>query len=76
MKIRVECLSGYKLNERPIKFWIGSDVFFIESIQEQWYGPEAAYFRVHADDGNSYVLSYNNTDDEWTLETIRGSLRK
>ena len=56
MKIRVECHSGYKANERPIKFWIGPDVLFVAAIEEQWYGPQATYFRVHTDDGNTYVL--------------------
>ena len=72
MKVRVECHSGYKVNERPIKFWIGETALFIESIEEQWYGPEAIYFRVHADDGNAYVISYNETNDEWALQTSRG----
>jgi len=31
MKIQVECYSGYKSNERPIKFWIDEEVFFVES---------------------------------------------
>ena len=73
MKIRVECHSGYKANERPIKFWIGADALFVEAIDEQWYGPDAIYFRIHADDGNTYVLNYNETTDEWAMESVRGT---
>ena len=67
MKIRVECYSGYKSNERPIKFWVGKRPFFVESIEDQWYGVDAMYFRIRADDGNIYVISHGKTD-VWTLE--------
>ena len=57
MKIHVQCHSGYKVHERPIKFQIGERVLFVESIEDQWYGPNALYFRVRADDQNTYVLA-------------------
>jgi hypothetical protein len=71
MKLRVECYSGHKADERPIKFWLGDAVLFVESIEDQWYGPEAVYFRLRADDGNIYVLGHDETKDEWTLESFR-----
>jgi hypothetical protein len=49
---------------------------FVEDIEEQWYGPDATYFRVHADDGHTYVLSYNGSNDEWELETVRGTITR
>ena len=60
MKIRVECHSGWKANERPIKFWVGERVLFVESTEDQWYGPDALYFRVRADDGKVYIFMTNN----------------
>jgi hypothetical protein len=68
MRIRVESYSGYRSNERPIKFWIDEVLFFVESIEDQWSGVEATYFRIRADDGNTYVLSHTETDDAWSLE--------
>jgi hypothetical protein len=41
MNIRVECYSGRKADERPIRFWLGDGVLFIESIVDQWYRPDA-----------------------------------
>ena len=70
MKIRVECYSGRKADEHPIKFWLGDVVLFVESVEE-WYSREAVYFRVLADDGNVYVLGHNETNDGWTLESFR-----
>lgn len=71
MKIRVECHSGYKANKRPIKFWIGERVLFVESTEDQWYGPDALYFRVRADDGKTYVIRYDEAGDSWTSEALR-----
>ena len=73
MKIHVECHSGYKVNERPIKFWIGERVLFVESIEDQWNGPDALYFRIRADDGNTYLLGYNEANAAWTLESLRSN---
>ncbi len=71
MKLRVESYSGHKSNQRPIKFWLGERVYFVDSVEDQWFGPEAQYFRVFADDGNTYVLGYSENKDEWTLESFR-----
>ena len=71
MKLRVESYAGHKADQRPIKFWLGDAQRFVESIDDQWYGPEASYFRVQADDGNIYVLGHNENTDEWTLESFR-----
>jgi hypothetical protein len=67
MNIRVECYSGYKVNERPIKFWIDENVLFVDAIEDQWRGADATFFRVRADDGNTYVISYNETANVWSL---------
>ena len=71
MKIQVECYSGQKADERPIKFWLGEVVLFVESVEDQWRGPDDLYFRVRADDGNTYVLGRNQKKDAWTLESFR-----
>ena len=71
MKIQVECYSGHKADERPIKFSLGNTVLFVDSIQDQWYGPTDLYFRVLADDGNTYVIRHNERTDEWTLASFR-----
>jgi hypothetical protein len=71
MNIRVECFSGKTADESPIKFWIEDVVLFIESIMDQWQIPKAQYFRVRADDGNTYVLRHDREKDEWGLESFR-----
>ena len=71
MKIRVECYSGQKVDERPIKFWLGENAMFVDSIEDQWYGTDAQYFRVRGDDGNTYVLGHDQKNNVWILESFR-----
>ena len=71
MNIRVECYSGRKEDERPIKFWLSDGVLFVDDVVDQWYQPHARYFRVRADDGNTYVLRHDEVQDQWALESFR-----
>lgn len=73
MQLKVECYSGYKADERPIRFRMGDRVYQVIDILDRWYGPKDAYFRVLADDGNVYVLRHRQwgAEDYWSLEAFR-----
>lgn len=71
MRVHVECYSGYKADQRPIRFQLGDRVYIVEELLDQWYGPDYLYYKVRADDGNLYILKQNQTADEWTLEAFR-----
>ena len=66
-KINVRCYSGYKANERPVCFSIGERSLNVEELIDQWYGPDYSYFKVRADDGNMYILKYDEFIDEWEM---------
>lgn len=70
MKLRVECYSGRKGDERPVRFQLGERDHLVEELLDQWYGPDATFFKVRADDGNQYILR-KAADDEWSLEAFR-----
>lgn len=67
MKIRVICYHGHKANERPLRFFIGDKVLGVRELLDRWYGENDDYFKVLADDGNTYVLKYSREEDEWEL---------
>ena len=73
MKVRVECYAGGKADERPVRFQLGDRVFVVEAVVDRWYGPDDAYFKVRADDGNLYILRQNTSTAErdWSLEAFR-----
>ncbi len=76
--VEVSCHSGFKYGERPQSFVFGSHRVQILGILERWYeethgrkGSERREcFRVMADDGNIYLLSYSQGKDQWVLERI------
>jgi len=75
MKVRVECYSGRKADERPVRFWLDGRLYEVEEVVDCWYSPGAAFFKVRAHDGNLYILRQERSPLEgaWTLEAFRQS---
>ena len=69
--VKVECYSGYRVNERPVAFTINecddTRSFKIREVIDRWFGETADYFKVIADDENIYLLKYDNRQDTWDL---------
>jgi hypothetical protein len=73
VKVGVECYAGYKADQRPVRFTLGSAVLDVLVIEDQWYSPSERYFRIRAGDGNMYILRHNEDADDWTLSAFRKS---
>jgi hypothetical protein len=71
--IHVECYSGYRAGERPLRFVLRGRVFDVQEVDGRWYSPDASYFRVLATDGNYYVLRHEEAQDFWTLDAFRAA---
>ena len=69
--IKVECYSGYRADQRPVRFYLQHQVLEVMDIEDQWYSPSLRYFRIRASDGNVYVLCHNEDEDAWSLEAFR-----
>ena len=69
--VKVECYSGYRVNERPVAFTINecdyTRSFKIREVIDRWFGESADYFKVVADDENIYLLKYDSRQDVWDL---------
>jgi hypothetical protein len=78
MKLRVECYSARKADERPIRFWLGGRRYQVETVLDQWYDPESVSFKVRADDGNLYILRQNTStpNGTWDLVSFRQTRKK
>ena len=37
MRLRVECYSGRKADERPVRFQLGERGYLVEEVLDQWY---------------------------------------
>jgi hypothetical protein len=67
MEIVVECYAGYRYPERPLVFQVKGRVFRVEELLDRWYGEDADYFKVLADDRRVYLLRYCPGQEHWTL---------
>ncbi len=77
MMLRVVCYSGRKVDERPLHFELDGHEYLVEEVVDQWYGPDDAFFKVLASDGNLYVLRRRSSipEGEWSLESFRDLTR-
>ena len=75
--LKVESYSGYKADERPLRFSFpdkpGGRVFDVTEVLDQWYGVGYQCFKVRADDGNFYILRHLQAADIWLLDSFRSS---
>ena len=73
MKLTVECYSGRKADERPVRFRLGERKYQVEAVLDQWYDPESVFYKVRADDGNLYILRLQTStpDGQWELVSFR-----
>ncbi len=71
LQLKVQCYAGHRADERPVRFRCGADWLEVVDVQDQWYAPEARYFRVMAQDGAIYVLKHDEIEDCWTLAAFR-----
>ena len=77
MKAEVVCYSGYEGDERPVRFRLSEQDYFVEELLDQWYGPQDDFFKVRANDGNMYILRRRSSvpEGEWSLESFRDMRR-
>lgn len=73
MKLTVQCYSGRKADERPIRFNLDGRQYQVEAVLDQWYDPEHIFYKVRADDGNFYILRQQTSapNGPWELVSFR-----
>ena len=73
MKLEVECYSGRKADERPVRFRLDGRQYLVDEVLDQWYEAESISYKVRADDGNYYILRQQTStpDGAWDLVSFR-----
>jgi hypothetical protein len=49
----------------PIRFQLDNRDLSVKEILDQWWGEDATYFKVRADDENLYILKHKATANLW-----------
>jgi hypothetical protein len=66
----VTAYSGYKANEMPLSFTVDDKRHEVRDVISRWAEPEKDFFKVIADDGRKYTLSWNRKSDLWLIGNI------
>ena len=75
-KFEVVSYSGYRGEETPRAFILGSERVEVVEVLERWKEQRVAergvkgYFRVKGDDGLIYTLCYDEQEKEWTYNPL------
>ncbi len=70
MAIRVKCYAGYRGEQEPLAFWLGVRRLAVLGIVDRWFAPTQRWFKVEADDGQTYVLRHDETTGDWELAAL------
>jgi len=59
--------------ERPVRFWLNGNPHQVDSVVDQWYEPARTYYRIRAEDGDTYILRLDTSTPEgaWDLVSYR-----
>jgi hypothetical protein len=70
MTISLECYAGYRGEQEPIAFSLGARRLIVRTIVDRWFAPTKRWFKVDADDGQMYILRYDEESGEWDLAAL------
>jgi hypothetical protein len=67
MPMRVECYAGYRDDQEPLAFWIGERRVTVRVLLDRWYSATQRWFKVECEDGDTYILRYDEQSTYWEL---------
>ena len=59
LSLQVECYAGYRGEETPRRFSIGTRSIEVLDVIDQWLEPDHRYFKVRGDDDGIYILRHD-----------------
>ncbi len=76
MPIDVECYAGYRGEQEPLALWFRKRRVAVRSVVDRWYSPSQRWFKVEAEDGDTYIVCQDEPSGQWELAayTSRRSL--
>ncbi len=66
----MHCYAGHRGEEEPRAFDLGERRLEVIEIVDRWLAPDHRYFKVHADDGNVYILRHDELAGEWDMTSF------
>jgi hypothetical protein len=74
LPVEVECYSGFRADEYPVRFFLDSVSLDIVEIIDRWHqvtstpgSPASDYFKVRTRDDKLFILKHEHENDKWYL---------
>ncbi|NIQ95861.1 MAG: hypothetical protein GWO11_01635 [Desulfuromonadales bacterium] len=67
MRARVDCYGGYRGEETPRRFHLGSRTLEVHEILDRWLAPDHRYFKVRSDGDDTYILRQDVASGVWEV---------
>ena len=67
MQLQVECYAGYRGEETPRRFRLGTKKIEVQQILDRWMAPDHRYFKILGDDNAVYILRHDAESWNWEL---------
>ena len=71
MDLKVETYPGSAGAELIRRFHLGGRAVEVAENLDQWHGRDYRYFKIKGEDGNLYILRFDETRAEWDLTMYR-----
>lgn len=75
MDLVVECSPGHRGEPEPQAFAIGTRRVAVLAIVDRWFAPGSRWYKVAADDGDTYILRHDAPEHRWTLAAFTSAAR-
>lgn len=67
MILHVETAAAQSDWPQPTGFFLGEKHIDVTEIVDRWPSFDNVYFKVHARDGGTYILRYDEKPDQWEM---------
>jgi hypothetical protein len=71
LAVSVACHAGYRGEETPRRFEMGSRSIEVAEVVDRWLAPDHRYFKVRGSDQATYVLRHDVAKDGWEVVLYR-----
>ena len=76
LAIDVECYSGHRGEQTPRTILLGGRRIEVTEVLDAWLGPDHRYFKLKADDGDTYLVRHDVRSGRWELTMFRRESRQ
>lgn len=75
-QVRVECYAGYRGEESPRRFFLGTREIAVIEILDRWLDPTHRYFKLRGDDEGIYILRHDMDSGSWEITFFNSGSRE